>query len=94
MFSLVTHRIHLTWHRLLFVISRKGVLCVIPLSGRKEGNVLFNNTLNTFLIRLYGVGYMVKDHSDSESENSLLPHGLLFPISNNGSFICTIPQAG
>ena len=33
---------------------------------------------------------MVKDHSDSESENLLLPHGLLFPISSKGSFICII----
>ena len=32
---------------------------------KKEGNVLFNDALNTFLIRLYGVGHMVKDHSDS-----------------------------
>ena len=35
---------------------------------------------------------MVKDHSDSESGNSLPPHGLLFPISSKDSFICTIPQ--
>ena len=35
--------------------------------GRKEGNVLFNDALNTFYLRLYGVGHiMVKDHSDSE----------------------------
>ena len=33
---------------------------------RKEGNVLFNDTLNTFCLRLCGVGHMVKDHSDSE----------------------------
>ena len=32
----------------------------------KEGRVLFNDTLNTFYLRLYGVGHMVKDHSDSE----------------------------
>ena len=32
----------------------------------KEGNVLFNDTLNTFYLQLYGVGHMVKDHSDSE----------------------------
>ena len=38
---------------------------------------------------IYGVGHMVKDHSDSESGNPLPPHGLLFPISSNGSFICT-----
>ena len=34
--------------------------------GYKEGNVLFNDALNTFYLRLYGVGHMVKDHSDSE----------------------------
>ena len=47
----------------------------------KEGNVLFNDALNTFCLRLYGVTHMVKDHSDSERENPLPPHGLLFPIN-------------
>ena len=89
--------------------------------GRKEGNVLFNDALNTFYLRLYGIrhmvkdhsdrvrekcfyltthsthfiyGYMVSDHSDSEKENPLLAHGLLFLINSKGSFICTIPQTG
>ena len=53
--------------------------------GRKEGNVLFNDTLNTFYLRLYGVRHMVTDHSDSERGNPLLPHGLLFPVSSKGS---------
>ena len=35
---------------------------------------------------------MVKDHSDSERVNLLPPHGLLFPISSKGSFICIIAQ--
>ena len=35
---------------------------------------------------------MVNDHSDSEIGNLLPPHGLLFPISSKGSFICTIPD--
>ena len=61
---------------------------------RKEGNVLFNDALNTFYLRLYGVRHMVKDHSDSERGIPLPPHRLLFPISNKGSFICTIPQTG
>ena len=61
---------------------------------RKEGNVLFNDALDTFYLRLYGVRHMVKDHSDSEKANLLLPHRLLFPISSKGSFICTIPQTG
>ena len=34
---------------------------------------------------------MVKDHSGSEKGNPLPQHRLLFPISNKGSFICTIP---
>ena len=63
--------------------------------GRKEeGNVLFNDALKTFYLRLYGVGHMVNDHSDIERGNPLPPHGLLFPINNKGSFICTIPQTG
>ena len=31
-----------------------------------DGKVLFNDTLYTFHLRLYGVGHMVEDHSDSE----------------------------
>ena len=62
--------------------------------GRKEGNVLFNDALNTFYLRLYGVRHMVKDHSDSEKGNPLPPHGLLFSINSKGSFICTIPKTG
>ena len=61
---------------------------------RKEGNVLFNDALNTFYLRLYGVTHMVKDHSDTERGNPLPPHRLLFPISSKGSFICIIPQTG
>ena len=34
---------------------------------RKEGNILFNNALNTFYLWLYGVRHLVKDHSESES---------------------------
>ena len=60
--------------------------------GKKEIFRGFNDALNTFYLRLYGVGHIVKDHSDSERGNPLPPHGLLFPISRKGSFICTIPQ--
>ena len=59
----------------------------------KEGNVLFNDVLNTFYLRLYGVRHMIKDHSDSEKGNLLPPHRLLLSI-NKGSFICTILQTG
>ena len=64
----------------------------VPKRGRKEENVLFNDALNTFYLRLYGVRHMVTDHSDSEKGNPLPPHWLLFPISSKGSFIWTIPD--
>ena len=74
-------------------------LCPTPTCANKnkhdgKGNVLFNNTLNIFYLRLYGVRHMLKDHSDSERGNPLPPHGLLFSIDSKGSFICTIPQTG
>ena len=57
-------------------------LCNISasLNGR---SVSFNDALNTFYLRLYGVRHMVKDHSDSERGNPLPSHGLLFPISRH-----------
>ena len=39
------------------------------LHERKEENVLFNDALNTFYLRLYGVRHVVKEHSDSERGN-------------------------
>ena len=42
--------------------------------GWKNGNVLFNDTLNTFYVRLYGVGYMVKDHLNRKREETCSHH--------------------
>ena len=64
------------------------------LKMKEERNVLFNDALNPFYLRLYVVRHVVKDHSNSERGIPLLPHGLLFLISNKGSFICIIPQTG
>ena len=79
--------------------TKKKKICTSNTKGRKEGRkegrtVLFNDAVNTFYLRIYGVGHIVKNHSDSERGNPLLPHGLLFPISSKGSFICIIPQSG
>ena len=41
------------------------------------------------MMMLYGIRHMVKDHSDSKRGNPLLSHGLPFPISSKGYFICT-----
>ena len=35
-------------------------------SEREDGNVLFNDALNTFYLRLYGIIHMVEDHLDGE----------------------------
>ena len=63
---------------------------------RKEGNVLFNDTLNTFYLRLYSIGHMVKDHSDSERGNPLPPplYRHCFPISSKVSFMSTPLHTG
>ena len=79
------------FHKILFLLSiGKGQLNC----EERERNVLFNDALNTFYQRLYGVRHMVKDHSDSEKGNPLPPHRLLLSINSKGSFICTIPQTG
>ena len=57
-----------------------------PVVERMASNVLFNDTLNTFYLRLYGVRHMVKEYSDSERANPLPPlFLLLFLISSSGS---------
>ena len=56
------------------------------LKASREGGGL-SNALNTFYLRLYGVGHMVKDHSDSERGNPLPPHRLLFLINSKVFFM-------
>ena len=80
------------------VMNFTNIVCkykwVTTRERERERNVLFNDALNTFYLRLYGVRHMVKDHSDSEIGNPLPPHRLLLSINSKGSFICTIPQTG
>ena len=50
-------------------------------AGRKEGYVLFNDTLNTFYLWLYGISHMVKHHTHSEKENCCLHMGYSFLLA-------------
>ena len=80
-----------------FNLKSQNLLSSIILMSKmreRERNVLFNDALNTFYLRFYGVRHMVKDHSDSEKGNPLPPHRLLLSINSKSSFICTIPQTG
>ena len=76
------------------ITMTKTLQNIIIREREKERNVLFNDALNTFYLRLYGVRHVVKDHSDSEKGNPLPPHRLLLSINSKGSCICTIPQTG
>ena len=47
-------------------------------SKKNDRSILFNDILNTFYLWLYGIGHMIKAHSEAGKPL----HGLLFPISN------------
>ena len=58
-------------------------------------NILFIDALNIFYLRLYGVGHLVKDYSDNERGNPLLPvHGYFFRKNRKEYFICMILLTG
>ena len=63
----------------------KSNLNRLTISDQRERE-MFYYALNTFYLQLYGVRHMVKDHSDSEKGNPLLPHRLLFPNKQQGFF--------
>ena len=53
--------LHLTLH-----VENQALLPIQCYSvRRKKGNVLLNDALNTFYLRLYDVRHMLKAHSDS-----------------------------
>ena len=76
------------------VVQQVGQFVCTGHRTERERIVLFNDTLNTFYLLLYGIRHMVKDHSEGEKGNPLPPHRLLLSINSKGSFICTIPQTG
>ena len=71
-------------------LEREIAQWVHPIKDRSDNPSHHERTL---LTRSYVLlPHMVKDYSDSERGNPLLPHGLFFLISSKGSFICTIPE--
>ena len=48
---------------------------------KKEGNVLFSDTLNTFYLWLYGIGHMVTDHSVREKTHCCHYMGYFFQLA-------------
>ena len=70
MFYLTTHSTHFIYGYMASDIWLRTILIL------RERNVLFNDALNTFYLRLYGVRHMVKDHSDREREKCLINNAL------------------
>ena len=67
-----------TLTKLDFKIVQTSVLLKI----NKEMEKFYLMTHSThFILRLHGIRHTVKDHSDSEKGNPLLPHRLLFLIN-------------
>ena len=70
-------------HRLFFpIISNFFYMHHLTDFGRKEMFYLMTHSTH-FILRLYGIGHMVTDHSDSERGNPLLPQRLFFLIISN-----------
>ena len=86
------HFLYMTWPMVCVVPEQLFIQIVIE--RERERIFLFNDALNTFYLRLYGVRHMVKVDSNSDKRNPLPPHRLLLSINSKGSFICTIPQTG
>ena len=83
------HKIYIGYWKEKFYLTTHLIHDMVS-KGRKMFYLTTHST--HFYLRLYGVRHMIKNHSDREIENLLSPHGLLFPISSRGSFICTIPD--
>ena len=63
-----------TWNFNCRHVTNLMVIFILRTNITKEGNILFNDAHNTFYLRIYGIGHMVKDHSDSKRETPLPPH--------------------
>ena len=50
------------------------------MEGRKEGNVLFKDALNTYYLRLYGVIHMVEDPQIAREETRCRHMGYSFRL--------------
>ena len=68
----------------ILILCNIIIIITIIRRRKKERNVLFNDALSTFYLRLYGFKLMVKNHRDSERGNPLPSHGPIFPIRNKG----------
>ena len=79
-----TSLINISYFRVISLIL--DCKAVVPVMPRVEGNVLFNDALDTFYLRLYGVRHMVKDNTYSEiiSKSYFYMHHPTYRITYHG----------
>ena len=75
MFYLTTHSTHFICGYMVSDIWLRTIM-IVKMEGRKMFYLTTHST--HFIYGLYGVRHMVKDHSDSERGNQLLPHTVGF----------------
>ena len=61
----------------------ESMVQIVTHNHTREGKEMFYLTTHSthFILRLYGIGHMVKDHSNSERGNPLPPLGLSFRLT-------------
>ena len=72
---------------LICQIYVKIPLIFYDLSSLNNKVIYWPSSKELFYLQLYVGRHMLKDHSDSERGNLLLPHVLLFPINSKGSYM-------
>ena len=78
---------HTIPYYIIYIISYHIISYII--SYQRERDVLFNDALNTFYLRLYGVRHMVKDHSDIISYH--ISYHIIYHISYHILYYIILP---
>ena len=80
----------------MFYLTTHSTHIIYGYMEERRKEMFYLTTHSTHFIYGYMASHIiiVKGRSDSETRNPLPPHGLLFPINSNNSFICIIPHTG
>ena len=71
------------------ILANTLTLCVHRI-GRKEGNVLFNDALNTFYLRLYGVGRILKQFGQSYHWYNIVRNVVVISVGGAPVVVCPV----
>ena len=88
MFYLTMHSTHCIYGYMevgkkeMFYLTTHSTHCIYGyMEGRKEGNVLFNDALNTLYLQLYGIRHMIKEPQTAREETCCHHMGYSFRLT-------------